>query len=208
TDSGIVRDTVQDIKSLGVDAASIQANLNTPEGVQEAFEAVRSHFGRLNILVNSASSFTGNTLMDITLEDWNKSLTVNLTAPFLCTQAAVHMMRENEVPGGAIINILDYGSLYPWPDRADHGISKAGLMMLTKVSALTLGKDNIRVNGVLPGPVLRDEGNTEESWRKKGESLPIGRTGTPEDVGRAVVYLASEDFITGAVLEVNGGDTL
>ena len=203
-----VRDTLHDIKSYGVDAFSIQADVSTQEGVETIFNTVKEHFGKLDILVNSASVFHQNTLMDVSLEDWQQSLAVNVTAPFLCTQAAARMMTENAPSGGAIVNILDYGAIRPWKDRVDHNVSKAALAMLTRVSALSLGGDNIRVNGVIPGPVLKDAGHNDDSWQKTGEALPIGRTGEPEDVGRAVVYLVREDFITGTLLEVNGGEHL
>jgi len=203
-----VRDTLHEIKSHGVDAFSVQADVSTQDGVETIFNAVKEHFGRLNILVNSASVFHQNTLMDVSFDDWQQSLAVNVTAPFLCTQAAARMMRENDPAGGAIVNILDYGAIRPWKERVDHNVSKAALAMLTRVSALSLGADNIRVNGIIPGPVLKDAGNNDNSWQKIGESLPIGRTGSPEDVGRAAVYLAREDFITGTLLEVNGGEHL
>jgi len=208
TDESIVRDTVQDIKSLGVDAFSVQADISTPEGVATAFEAVREQFGKLTILVNSASTFSKNRLMDVTLDDWEKSLQVNVTGPMLCIQQAVHVMRENDPHGGSIVNVLDYGAIRPWPDRVDHNVSKAALHMLTKVSALELGKENIRVNGVLPGPVLRDAGTSENRWEEIGEALPIRHTGEPEDVARAILYLVSQDFVTGTIIEVNGGETL
>lgn len=208
TDESLVRDAVQDMKSLGVDAFSVQADISTPEGVETVFNAVATEFGHLDILVNNASSFTKNSLMDVDIVDWETSINVNLTAPFLCTQSAVKMMRENDPPGGSVVNILDYGAMNPWPDRVDHNVSKAGLLMLTKVSALSLGADNVRVNGVLPGPVLQDSGSSDERWREIGDLLPIGYTGNPEDVARAVVYLASENFVTGTVIEVNGGETL
>ena len=208
TEESVVRDTVQDLKSLGVDAFSVQADISEPDGVATAFDAVTQQFGKLNILVNSASTFTGNRLMDVSPDDWNTSIRVNLTAPFLCTQQAVYLMRRNDPAGGSIVNILDYGAINPWPQRVDHNISKAGLHMLTRVSALSLGGDNIRVNGVLPGPVLRDSGTSEERWQEIGAALPIGHTGEPGDVARAVVYLCSEDFVTGTVIEVNGGETL
>ncbi len=207
-DESVVRSTVQDIKSYGVDAISIKADISTGEGVHTLFNSVMEKFGKLDILVNSASSFTRNELLDVSLEDWNKSLGVNLTAPFLCTQQAARMMMRNTPSGGAIVNILDYGATRPWRRRVDHGVSKAGLLMLTRVSALSLGKHNIRVNGVLPGPVLQDAGSSDERWREIGQELPINRTGAPEDVGRAVAYLCREGFVTGTILEVNGGETL
>lgn len=208
TDPGEVRDTVQELKSMGVDAFGVQADISEQQGVATAFESVMEHFGRLDILVNSASTFTANSLMDVTLDDWEKSLKVNVTAPLLCTQAAVREMRQNDPVGGVIINILDYGAVNPWPERLDHGVSKAALHMLTRTSALSLGPDNIRVNGVLPGPVMKSPETSDVTWQQIGEALPIRRPGEPGDVARAVVYLASEDFITGTVIEVNGGETL
>ncbi len=203
-----VRETLHDIKSHGVDAFSVQANISTADGVAHVFDRVKSQFRRLNILVNSASVFHQNELMDITLEDWQRSLDVNLTAPFLCTQAAVRLMRENDPPGGAIINLLDFGSVRPWPQRLDHGVSKAGLLSLTENSAAALGSENIRVNGVLPGPVMKSPGLSDARWAEIGAALPIGRPGDAGDVARAVAYLAGEDFITGTVLKVNGGEDL
>lgn len=208
TDESQVRDTMQEAKSLGVDAFNVRADISTPEGVHTVFNAAMDHFGSLDILVNSASSFTRNDLLDVTPEDWEQSIALNMTAPLLCTQQAARMMLRNTPGGGSIVNILDYGAVRPWPKRVDHGVSKAGLLMLTRVSALSLGKHNIRVNGVLPGPVLQDSGSSDERWREMGEELPIRRTGHPGDVGRAVVYLCRENFITGTVLEVNGGETL
>lgn len=207
-DDDTVRETLQEIKSHGVDAIARQADISTEAGVASLFAALRSEFQRLDILVNSASSFTGNRLMDVSLADWQKSMNVNVTAPLLCTQAAVHLMRENAPPGGSIVNILDYGAVRPWAKRADHGISKAALLMLTEVSALTLGAENIRVNGVLPGPVLKAPGMSDEDWVKTGHQTALNRTGSAEDVARAVRYLVSEDFISGTVLHVNGGEHL
>lgn len=207
-DDSELRDTMHEIKSYGVDAFSVQADLNDSEGVPTIFNAIREHFGRLDILVNSASVFTKNTLMETTLEDWQLSLNVNLTAPFLCTQEATRLMQDNHPQGGTIINICDHGALRPWPERFDHGISKAGLFMLTKTSAASLGQYNIRVNGVLPGPVMQPDDMTDDSWNRVVAKSPLRRAGEGEDVARAVCYLASEDYVTGTIIEVNGGEHL
>ena len=207
-DDSAVRDTLHEIKSYGVDAFAVQADISKPEGVETLFSAVERHFNQLHILVNSASSFSGNTLMDVTLEDWNQSIAVNMTAPLLCTQAAVPLMRRNTPAGGGIVNICDYGSIRPWIERVDHGVSKAGLWMLTQISAASLGAENIRVNGVLPGPVLKPPHGSDARWQALGERSPLKRTGDAADVGRAVAYLLSEDYITGTLLEVNGGEAL
>lgn len=204
-----VRSTVQDIKSMGVDAFAVQGSVSTPEGVEQIFGGVREHFGRLNILVNSASVFQKRGLLDVTYDEWQETMAVNLTGPFLCTQAAAALMRQNDPSGGVIINILDKGALEPWPEYPHHSVSKAGLWMLTQVSAASLGPD-IRVNAVIPGPVMKPAGAnmSDEEWAKVGQRTPLRRTGTAEDVARAVAYLTSEDYLTGAVIHVNGGEHL
>lgn len=203
-----VRNTVHEIKSLGVDAYPVQANISQPEGVDKVFAVLRENFGRLHILVNSASAFPEGTLLNTTLEAWQQALDVNLTAPFLCTQAAVKLMRENDPTGGTIINICDRGSVIPWAERAAHGISKAGLWMLTQTSAVNFAPD-IRVNGVLPGPVLAPTGMPDERWQQIGREQTLLQTvGAAEDVARAVRYLAQESFITGSLIYVNGGEHL
>ncbi len=204
-----VRDTLQEIKSMGVDAFAVQADIGRAEGVADVFTAVREHFGRLDILVNSAALFHKGGLLETSLDDWQQTLNVNLTAPFLCTQAAAAVMRREGGPGGVIVNICDKGVDRPWVAYAAHGVSKAALLALTQVSAASLGPD-IRVNAVIPGPVMRPAGRpmSDEEWAQLGAPLPLKRAGNPEDVARAVAYLVSESFVTGAVIHVNGGEHL
>jgi glucose 1-dehydrogenase len=201
-------ETVREIKSLGVNAFAAQADLRKPEDIEKLFTALREQFGHLHILVNSAANFQQRELLEVTLQEWQETMAINLTAPFLCTQAAAAMMRENDPPGGVIINILDKGVLKPWPKYAHHGVSKAALWMLTQVSAVSLGPD-IRVNAVIPGAVMKPAGGmSDEDWTKLGKRVPLKRTGSAEDVARAVAYLSSEDFVTGVALPVNGGEHL
>jgi NAD(P)-dependent dehydrogenase (short-subunit alcohol dehydrogenase family) len=202
-------ETVREIKSLGVEAYSVQADISTPDGVEATFAALSEHFDRLDILVNSASVFQQRNLLEVSLADWQETLNVNLTAPFLCTQAAAAVMRENDPSGGVIINILDKGAMEPWPKYPHHSVSKAGLLMLTQVSAASLGPD-IRVNGIIPGPILKPSGGgmSDDQWAALGKRLPLKRTGSPDDVARAAVYLASETFLTGTIIHVDGGEQL
>lgn len=204
TDESIVRDTVQDVKSLGVDAVPVQADLSTLEGVSKLFSATVEHFKRVDILVNSASIFQQRRLLDVTLDDWNKTMAINVTAPFLCTQAAAELMLKNAPPGGTIVNILDRGAVMPWVEFSHHGVSKAALAMLTQTSAASLGPD-IRVNAVIPGPVMKPEDNTPAEWEAIGQKNLLKQTGNPADVARAVAYLVTESFITGTTIHVNGG---
>jgi pteridine reductase len=206
-DDDVVRDTLHDIKSFGVDAYPIQADISQPEGVEQTMTALKTHFGKLHILVNSASVLPAGDLLDVSLESWNLTMDVNLRAPFLFTQHAARLMNANDPSGGVIINICDQGADAPWPKRPHHGISKAALWMLTQVSAVALGPA-IRVNAIVPGPVIKPDGVRDEAWARLGAPLPLQTTGSGEDVGRAVVYLARESFITGAKLQVNGGEHL
>jgi pteridine reductase len=199
-------ETASAVRALGVDAIIVKADLRQPADVLRLFETIRQHFGRLDLLVNSASNFKTGSILDISIEEWREVLDVNLTAPFLCCQHAARLMRESGV-GGSIINIVDLSAFRPWKTYPHHSVSKAGLMALTEVLALSLGPD-IRVNAIAPGPVLRDEGNSPEQWERIGQSLPLGHTGDPLDVAQAVVFLASQPFITGVTLRVDGGKYL
>lgn len=204
-----VRETMLEIKSCGVDAYDVQADLNQTAAVDTIIEALQEKFGRLDILVNSASVFQKRNLMDVTLEDWQTTMNINLRAPFLLTQAAARMMQTNTPIGGSIINICDRGTDGPWPEYAHHGISKAGLWALTQVSAVSLGP-HIRVNAIVPGPVMKPAGKSmsDDEWSKLGDQNPLKTVGEATDVGRAVVYLARESFLTGALIHVNGGEHL
>ena len=209
TDPAKVRETVEELKSQGVDAHAVQADLSRADGIEALFAGLMEHYTRLDIVVNSASVFQKRQLLDVTTEDWDLTMAVNLRAPFLITQRAARLMLRNPIPGGAIINISDHGADSPWREYAHHGISKSALWMLTQVSALSLAP-HIRVNAIAPGPIMKSAGSaiSDEAWTRVGERLPLRRTGSPEDVARAVVYLCREDFITGELLHVNGGEHL
>ncbi len=198
--------TVQEVRALGVDAISVRANQGSREEIARLFEALRAHFGRLDILVNSASVFQKADLLMLSYEDWQRTLDINLTGPFLCTQHAARLMRERG-QGGVIINISDNSGLKASPAYPHHSVSKAGLLMLTEVSARVLAPD-IRVNAIVPGAVLQPPDYSDEQWNRLAQRTPIQRPGSAEDVARAVVYLASEDYLTGTVLTVDGGESV
>jgi NAD(P)-dependent dehydrogenase (short-subunit alcohol dehydrogenase family) len=202
----VVAATLGEIRALGVEAHPIQADISRPEGVEQVFGALHQHFGRLNILVNSASNFQKRRLMEVSLQDWEDTMRINVTAPFLCTQAAVPLLRANTPAGGCIVNICDYGALEAWPDYAHHGISKAALHMLTRVSAHTFGPEHIRVNAIIPGLVLKPDDFSDEVWERNAQLVPLKRPGTAEDVARAVAYLCREDWLSGVTIRVDGGE--
>lgn len=204
-----VAETVSDIQSHGVEVLPVQADVSSPDGVSALFGQIRDAIGSLDILVNSASVFPIGTLEQTSYADWKRALDVNLTGPFLSMQAAAELMRRNDPSGGVVVNICDVGTLRPWPERAAHGVSKSALWMLTQTAAVTYAPYGIRVNAVMPGPVLAPSGMSETRWQKIGESQTLlGHAGTPEDVARAVAYLCGENFLTGVLLPVNGGEHL
>lgn len=208
-DPSRVRETLQEIKSRGVAADAVQADLSLAEGVETLMTAAAARFDQLDIVVNNASVFQARDLLEVSIEDWELTMAVNLRAPFLITQRAARIMAENSIPGGVIINICDAGADGPWGKYPHHGISKSALWMLTQVSALSLGP-GIRVNAIVPGPVMKSagRGTTDEEWTKIGQRSVLGKTGSAEDVARAVVYLCGEDHITGELLHVNAGEHL
>jgi NAD(P)-dependent dehydrogenase (short-subunit alcohol dehydrogenase family) len=198
-------ETVQAIAALGRRALAVQADLRDPAQVERMFDAAAAHFTHLDVLVNSAGIMERTDALEISVEQWDRTLEVNLRAPFLCSQHAARRMPAEG--GGVIVNIADVAGLRPWPHYVHHSVSKAGLIMLTQTLALALAP-RVRVNAVVPGPVAMPQGWEAEHWRSIWERLPLQRAGTPDDVGAAVVYLAQADFATGSVLTVDGGDLL
>lgn len=194
-------------ESMGVKTLIVKADQSKPDDVTQMFSAIKEHFGRLDVLVNSAASFKKGNLVDIPFAEWQSVLGTNLTGPFICTQAAARLMIAGG-RGGAIINISDNSGLKPWKARPHHSIAKAGVIMLTQVAALSLAQHNIRVNCVVPGPVLPAAGEPEDSVIEVAKGLPLGHIGNPSDIARACVFLASNDFATGSILRVDGGEGL
>ena len=139
-----VNQTLTAIRAQGVQAQAQQADLGAAAGVERLFAGLRQHFGRLDILVNSAALFQQRRLLEVSAADWERTMAVNLRAPFLCTQAAARLMRAQEPPGGLIINLLDRGVDGPWQAYAHHGVSKAALWALTQVRRAGAGAGDSR----------------------------------------------------------------
>ncbi|MBN1310108.1 MAG: SDR family oxidoreductase [Anaerolineae bacterium] len=204
------RQTADEIASLGVEVFPYQANLSDPSQIAALFDAVQGRFARLDVLVNSASSFERRPFDEITAEDWDRVMAVNLRAPFLCSRHAARLMHiDPPAPreAGLIVNIADHIGISPRLGFAQHGVSKAALIHLTKAAALELAPD-IRVNAVVPGPVMApaDMDPQSEAWEKIWSRVPLNRPGDPADVGRAVVFLAAGGYMTGALIPVDGGE--
>jgi NAD(P)-dependent dehydrogenase (short-subunit alcohol dehydrogenase family) len=199
-------ETVRELRALNVRAEMVQANLGNPMSIEEMFAQIETYFGRLHVLVNSASAFQAKDILEVTIEDWNYTMAVNLRAPFLCSQLAAHLMLARG-EGGCIVNISDIAGQEPWERYPHHSVSKAGLIMLTKVMAKALAPE-LRVNCVVPGPVMKPDLMPDARWQRLGEVIPMKRTGDSENVAKAVLALIENDFATGAVFNVDGGDSL
>ncbi|MFW5947520.1 MAG: SDR family oxidoreductase, partial [Gemmatimonadota bacterium] len=160
--------------------------------------------GRLHVLVNSASLFESARFTDVTAEAWDRVMAVNLRAPFLLIQATAPLLRASN---GVVVNIADLAGVQAWPAFPHHGISKAGLIHLTKVAARALAPD-VRVNGIVPGTVLPPEDYTREQIDASVDRTALKRLGTPADVVEALLFLVHSDFATGSIVTVDGGTTL
>jgi NAD(P)-dependent dehydrogenase (short-subunit alcohol dehydrogenase family) len=199
--------TAEEIRGMGVAAIVVQGNVSVAAEVEAMFATVMKEFGRLDILVNNAGVQTWKALLELSEAEWDHVLDTNLKGCFLCTQQAARIMKDHG--GGRIINIGSGCNKVGFPRLVNYTASKGGMEQFTKVSAVELGKYGIRVNCVAPGAV-EIERTKEEAGDYAGTwagVTPLGRVGTPMDIGRAVVFFCGElsDFVTGQTLYVDGG---
>jgi len=202
--------TADEARALGVRALVAPADLADPDAIEALFGTVERAFGRLDVLVCSAARFDHGPLEAVDAEAWDRTLAVNLRAPFLCARAAAPLMRAApRGEAGLIVNIADLSGVHPWRGFVQHGVSKAGLLHLTRILARELAPD-VRVNALLPGAILPPPGLDADgpAWTRIGGRNPLGKPGAPSDVARAVRFLAESPFITGAILAVDGGEGL
>jgi pteridine reductase len=193
-------DVVAAVTAAGGDAQAFAADLTDPQACDALVDAVYSHFGALDLLVNSAAGMERTRLGHVTAEAFDGIIALNLRAPFLLAQAAARLMSA----GSAIVNIADHMADEPWPDYSVHGIAKAGVIAMTRHLAAALAPD-IRVTAVAPGFVLAPPGMPPEQVNAFAAATPMQRNGSPQDVAAAVRFLADATFITGETLFVDGG---
>lgn len=197
------QDAVKEIEKLGRRAVAIGADLASVAEIKRLFDEAGKQFGRLDILVNSAANFLPASMISTTEEVWDSALDTNLRAPFFCAQAAAPWLRRTQ---GVIINLADTGGLLGWTGYIPHSVSKAGVIMLTKLLAKALAPE-VRVNAIAPGTITM-EGDPPE-WEADFIKLaPLRRTGKPEDITDTVLFLVQSRFVTGQVMVVDGGRTL
>ena len=186
---------------LGRRVHPVRAELSREEDIVRLARSVQDHFGRLDLLVNSASSFVTADLLEVTTEEWDSVMAVNLRAPFLLVRETAALLKAAR---GSVVNIVDLSALQPWTSHPHHSVSKAGLLHLTKVMARALAP-HVRANAVAPGHVLAPESFSAADIERDRLRVPLGRIGTPDDVVGAVRFLAGADYVTGEVIVVDGG---
>ena len=194
-------------KELGVEAVTVQADVSTAEGCKKLFEEAVNAFGRVDILVNNAGVTRDNLILRLSEEDFDTVLNANLKGAFLCCkEAARRMVRQRY---GRIINLSSVVGLRGNAGQTNYSASKAGLIGLTKSLAKELASRNVTVNAVAPGFIATDmtAALTDAARTAALGAIPMGRMGAPEDVARAVAFLAGDSaaYITGQVLAVDGG---
>jgi pteridine reductase len=197
------RSAVAEVEKFGRRAVAIPADLSREEEIRKLFDQAAAHFGRLDVLVNSAANFVRTEFYGTSEAKWTESLDTNLKAPFFCSQAAAPLLKQSR---GVIVNFADIGAFLAWPGYIPHCISKAGVVMLTKCLAKELAPD-VRVNAIAPGTITMP-GDPPEWQADFARLAPLQRVGTPDDVADGVMYLVTAPFETGHVLVLDGGRTL
>ena len=183
----------------------LQADLHRFDALPDMIRQVEARFGRLDLLVNNASSFYPTPLESASEAEWDDLMGSNLKAPFFLAQAAAPLLRT---AGGCIVNLVDIHAERPLKDHPIYSAAKAGNAMLVKALARELGPE-VRVNGVAPGAILwPEEYFSDEKRLKILERIPLGRPGDPEAIAAAVLFLATADYVTGQILAVGGGRSL
>ena len=209
-----------EIRAGGAEATALQADVSSELEVREMFAKAIAHFGAIDILVNNAGLQQDAPLVDMTLAQWNKVIGVNLTGMFLCAREAAREMIRRGVradvsrAAGKIVCISSVHEVIPWAGHANYAASKGGVKLLMQSLAQELAPHRIRVNSVAPGaiqtPINRAAWETPEALASLLRLIPYGRIGQPEDIGRVVAWLASDDadYIHGQTIFVDGGMTL
>jgi pteridine reductase len=198
------KQTAHEGEAMGVKVALLKADLSDPAAARALPEQARAALGGLDILVNSAAIMEQRTVAETTAADYDRTMNLNLRAPFFVAQGAAAIMADT---GGVIVNIADLAAFERWSSYAVHCMSKAGVVVMTELMAKSFAP-KVRVNAIAPGAVLLPDDWDEATRKKFAETTPLKRLGSPQDVADAVIYLLESDYITGETLVVDGGRRL
>lgn len=213
-------EVVSQIRAMGVQGIAIQADVSQEAAVEAMFDEAIGTFGRLDIVVSNSGIQKDAFLMDMSLDDWNRVIGVNLTGAFLCARRAAKefckqgLENNRSAAAGKIIFMSSVHEVIPWAGHANYAASKGGMMLFMKSIAQELAPHKIRVNSIGPGAIQTsiNQGvwSVPESREKLLQLIPYGRIGVPEDVGKVAAWLASDDadYVNGTTIFVDGGMTL
>ncbi len=213
-------DTRRQIESFDSKGLVVQADVSVESDVLKMFEDAKKAFGTIDILVSNSGIEEDKALVDMSLEEWQKVIDVNLTGYFLCAREAAKefikrgVVKERSTAAGKIIFISSVHDKIPWAKHANYAASKGGVMLFMQSIAQELAPQKIRVNSISPGairtPINKHAWGTPEALNELLKLIPYQRIGEPEDIAKAVAWLASDesDYITGATIYVDGGMTL
>jgi NAD(P)-dependent dehydrogenase (short-subunit alcohol dehydrogenase family) len=197
------RSSAEEAREVAGDRGIVfQADLTDVTAIENLFAGIERSFGRLDILVNSASVFSASTADEATPEHWDAQMNTNARGPFFVAQHAARLMRR--AGAGKIVNIADVAGEIIWPAYFPYSVSKAALIAVNRGLAKAYAPQ-IQVNAIAPGPVLFPSDYTEEQKHTAIERTLLKREGSPQDIVNAVVFLIENDYITGEVIHVDGG---
>jgi NAD(P)-dependent dehydrogenase (short-subunit alcohol dehydrogenase family) len=199
-------DVAAAVRAAGRRALVVQGDVSLEIGCTQIVDRVAAELGRLDVLVNMASLYRATPFDQLDAASWDHQLSVDLRGSFLCTKAAVAVMRRQG--GGRVINFSDWIAASGRPrykDYVGYYVAKAGVKALTEALALELASDHILVNAIAPGPILAPPELTAEQSKAVEDATPVGRWGGPEEIAKAVLALIDSDFITGETIRVDGG---
>ena len=195
--------TVEELKALGVQAEAFKFDVSNKEEAQKGVDAILEKFGRIDVLVNNAGITRDGLFMRMSAENWDAVINTNLSSAFYVSQPVVKVMMKQR--SGAIVNMSSVVGVSGNAGQANYSAAKAGLIGLTKTLAKELGSRGIRVNAIAPGFINTDM-TKDLDTSKFTDFIPLKRLGEPEDIAKAVKFLAVDaDYVTGQVLEVDGG---
>jgi pteridine reductase len=192
--------TADQLRAMGVAVELLKADLSDVAQIEELFQRLDRLPFLLKVWVNSAAVMDRGDLRTMKVVDWDSTLALNLRAPWLCTREAAQRMRE----GGVVVNLSDSGARKTWSGFPAYTVSKAGVEVLTRLLAKTLGPA-IRVNAVAPGLVLPAADQDKDEWARLVNRLPLRKAGSAEDVAKTVRFLIENQTITGETIIVDGG---
>ena len=199
-------ETAAVVRAAGRRTLVVQADLRRPEACERVIDETVAALGRLDILVNMASRYGSRAFDDLTVDDWNAQMEVDLRAAWLCARAAVPHMRR--LRGGRIVNFSDWTACSGRPRYIGflpYYVAKAGVIALTEALALELAPDQILVNAIAPGPIVAPEGTSDEEFAMVERATPLGRWGGEHEIAKVVSAIIESDFMTGETIRVDGG---